>query len=95
MAVDLSYQNDPRWGSFTDEEKSAYDKERLKQDYNPTHTEDQLKAYKDTAAVSYEYKKKQLEDTRAQQEALNAQRQQYSQQDEARDYQQANQAYRY
>ena len=44
MAADLSYQNDPRWGSFTDEEQSAYNKERLKQDYNPTLTEDQLKA---------------------------------------------------
>lgn len=95
MAVDLSYQKDTRWDDFSGEEKSAYNKERLKQDYNPTLTDDQLKAYKDTAAVTYEYKKRQLEDTRAQQEALNAQRQEYSQQDEERDSRQANQAYRY
>jgi hypothetical protein len=54
-----------------------------------------LETYKKAAGVAYEYSKKKLEDTRAQQEALNAQKQRYSESDEARDYQQAQQAYKY
>jgi hypothetical protein len=54
-----------------------------------------LETYKKAAGVAYEFSKKKLEDTRAQQEALNTQQQQYRQQDEARDYQQAQQAYKY
>lgn len=54
-----------------------------------------LETYKKAAGVAYEYSKKKLEDTRAQQEALNAQKQQYSQQDRARDYSQAQSAYKY
>lgn len=54
-----------------------------------------LETYKKAAGVAYEFSKKKLEDTRAQQEALNAQQQQYRQQDESRDYQQAQQAYKY
>ena len=54
-----------------------------------------LETYKKAAGVAYEFSKKKLEDTRAQQEALAAQQQQYKQQDESRDYQQAQQAYKY
>ena len=54
-----------------------------------------LETYKKAAGVAYEFSKKKLEDTRAQQEALAAQQQQYKQQDEARDYRQAQQAYKY
>lgn len=54
-----------------------------------------LETYKKAAGVAYEYSKKKLEDTRAQQEALAAQKQQYSESDEARDYRQAQQAYKY
>ena len=55
-----------------------------------------LETYKKAAAVAYEFNtKKKLEDTRAQQEALNKQQQEYRQQDESRDYQQAKQAYKY
>jgi hypothetical protein len=54
-----------------------------------------LETYKKAAGVAYEYSKKKLEDTRAQQEALAAQKQRYSQEDEARDYQQAQRAYKY
>ena len=51
--------------------------------------------YRKAAGVAYEYSKKKLEDATAQQKQLAEQRQQYSQQDEARDVQQARQAYRY
>jgi len=54
-----------------------------------------LETYKKAAGVAYEFSKKKLEDTRAQQEALNKQQQEYRQQDESRDYQQAQQAYKY
>jgi hypothetical protein len=54
-----------------------------------------LETYKKAAGVAYEFSKKKLEDTRAQQEALAAQKQQYSQEDEARDYLQAQRAYKY
>ena len=54
-----------------------------------------LETYKKAAGVAYEFSKKKLEDTRAQQEALAAQKQKYSESDEARDYRQAQQAYKY
>jgi hypothetical protein len=54
-----------------------------------------LETYKKAAGVAYEFSKKKVEDTRAQQEALNKQQQEYRQQDESRDYQQAQQAYKY
>jgi len=54
-----------------------------------------LETYKKAAGVAYEYSKKKLEDTRAQQEALNAQKQKYSESDRARDYSQAKSAYKY
>jgi hypothetical protein len=54
-----------------------------------------LETYKKAAGVAYEFSKKKLEDTRAQQEALAAQQQQYKESDEARDYKQAQQAYKY
>lgn len=54
-----------------------------------------LETYKKAAGVAYEFSKKKLEDTRAQQEALAAQKQRYSQEDEARDYLQAQRAYKY
>lgn len=54
-----------------------------------------LETYKAAADVAYSYSKKKLEDVTAQQQALAGQKQEYSQQDQARNYQQAQQAYRY
>ena len=54
-----------------------------------------LETYKKAAQVAYEFSKKKVEDVTAQQKELASQKQQFSQQDEARDYQQAQQAYRY
>jgi hypothetical protein len=72
-------QNDPFYDTRTGDEASDFP----------------LETYKKAAGVAYEFSKKKLEDTRAQQEALNAQRQKFSESDEARDYQQAQQAYKY
>ena len=54
-----------------------------------------LETYKKAADVAYSYSKKKLEDVTAQQQALASQKQEYGQQDQARNYQQAQQAYRY
>lgn len=54
-----------------------------------------LETYRKAAGVAYEYSKKKVEDVTAQQKALAEQKQQYSREDEARDYRQAQQAYRY
>ena len=95
MAADLGYQNDPRWGSFSEEDKAAYNKQAFNRDFDDLLTEKQESAYKRTADIAYEAKKKLAVTNREQQEALNAQQQQYRQQDESRDYQQAQQAYKY
>jgi hypothetical protein len=95
MAADLSYQSDPRWGSFSEEEQKNYNKERFNKDYDQFFTPEQEAAYKSAANISYEAKAKLAKTNREQQEALNTQAQEYRQQDQARDYQQANQAYRY
>jgi hypothetical protein len=95
MAADLSYQNDPRWGSFSEEEQKAYNKQTFNKDYDQLITDKQKSDYRDTAQIAYDFSKKKIEDTRAQQEALNRQQQEYRQQDESRDYQQAQQAYKY
>ena len=54
-----------------------------------------LETYKKAAGVAYEFSKKKLEDTRAQQEALNTQKQKFAESDEPRDYRQAQQPYKY
>ena len=54
-----------------------------------------LETYKKAAQVAYEFSKQKLQDVTAQQQALASQKQQYSREDEARDYRQAQQAYRY
>ena len=54
-----------------------------------------LETYKKAAGVAYEFSKKKLEDTRAQQEALNTQQQTFRERDQERDYKQAQQAYKY
>ena len=95
MAANLSYQNDPRWGSFSEEEKANLNKERFKSDWAESISSEALDKVDQALGNSYKWKKQQLEDTRAQQEALNAQQQQYRQQGESRDYQQAQQAYKY
>jgi hypothetical protein len=54
-----------------------------------------LETYRKAAGVAYEFSKKKLEDTRAQQEALNTQQQTFRERDQERDYKQAQQAYKY
>jgi len=96
MAVDLSYQNDPRWGSFSEQEKSDINKQHFQSDWANNSFDDATLSQVDKAlAASYKYKKAQTEDVTAQQQALAGQKQEYSQQDQARNYQQAQQAYRY
>lgn len=95
MAADLSYQSDPRWGSFSEDEQKQYNKQTFNRDYDQLFTPEQESAYKSAANISYEAKAKLAKTNREQQQALNTQAQEYRQQDQARDYQQANQAYRY
>jgi hypothetical protein len=95
MAADLSYQNDPRWGSFSEEDKAAYNKQTFNRDYDQLLTPEQESSYRRTANIAYEAKEKIAKTNREQQEALNRQQQEYRQQDESRDYQQAQQAYKY
>ena len=54
-----------------------------------------LETYQQAAQVAYEFSKKKLEDATAQQKALTQQKADISRQDEARDYRQAQQSYRY
>jgi hypothetical protein len=95
MAADLSYQDDPRWGSFSEDEQKAYNKQTFNRDYDQLLTPEQESSYRRTADIAYEAKAKLAKTNREQQEALNRQQQEYRQQDESRDYQQAQQAYKY
>lgn len=54
-----------------------------------------LETYKKAAGVAYEYSKKKVEDVTSQQQALTQQKADIERQNEARDYRQAQQAYRY
>lgn len=95
MTADLSYQNDPRWKDFSAEEKSALNKERFSSDWAQSLSPEAIDKVDKALGAAYKYKKLQVEDTSAAQQKLNAQKQEYSQQDEERDSRQANQAYRY
>ena len=54
-----------------------------------------LETYKKAAQVAYEFSKKKVEDVTSQQQALTQQQADIARQNEARDYRQAQQAYRY
>lgn len=54
-----------------------------------------METYKKAAGVAYEYSKKKVEDVTSQQQALTQQKADIERQNEARDYRQAQQAYRY
>ena len=95
MAADFSYQQDPRWEGFSEEDKAAYNKQAFNRDYDQLLTPEQESAYRRTADIAYEAKAKLAKTNREQQETLNRQQQEYRQQDESRDYQQAQQAYKY
>jgi hypothetical protein len=76
---------------------------------DPTYTDDDwfdLDKYRQAAGVAYEFSKKKMEESGAQerktigkgaeeQRKSTTQSQEFSQQDEARDYEQAQRAYRY